>query len=79
MLSCVFIYFFRGEHTKNFQLQNRSCVSWKTNKQNSIETLKFNPFDLESLLLDDNNDPDKIFLMNLSFQIQIAVQPKKPC
>ena len=48
-------------------------------KQSSLETLKCNTFDFESLLLDDYNDPGKKFLMNLSFQIQTTFQTKKPC
>ena len=55
-----------------------SFVSNKMNKENSLETLQFNPFDFDGLLLDDNNNPGENFLMNKILQMQITIQPKKP-
>ena len=38
------------------------------NKQNStFETLKFNPYDSENLLLDNNSDPDENFFKESYF------------
>ena len=42
-----------------------------------FENLKFSPFDLQSILLNNNNDPDANFLTQISFLIQIISQLKK--
>ena len=43
-----------------------------------FENLKFSPFDLENILLDNSNDPDDtLFSTQISFMIQIISQLKR--
>lgn len=43
------------------------CFKINKNLQNEFETMTFNPFNFENILVNKNNDPDSEFLKSSEF------------